>query len=118
MRVADRHHRDKKRSGKSSRSSKRSSDLSSSDSLSKEERKPKTKAVKDDKKDNNEQYDGDWIEVGAKKSSMTKIKVTAAPLPNDNTYIILSDNHGPRKAETTQQPSNSEASNNTTPPIE
>ena len=85
------------------RSSKRSSDLSSSDSLSEEERKPKTKAVKDDKKDNNEQYDGDWIEVGAKKGSMTKIEVTAAPLPNDNTYILLSDSHGPRKAETTQQ---------------
>ena len=30
LRVADRHHRDKKRSGKSSKSSKRSSDLSSS----------------------------------------------------------------------------------------
>jgi len=86
--------------------------------LSEEERKPKTKAVKDDKKDNNEQYDGDWIEVGAKKGSMTKIKVTAAPLPNDNTYILLSDSHGPRKAETTQQPSNIEASNNTTPSIE
>ena len=83
-----------------------------------EERKPKAKAVKDNKMDNNEQYDGDWIEVGAKRSSMTKIKVTAAPLTNDNTYILLSDNHGPRKTETTQQPSNSAASNNTTPPIE
>jgi hypothetical protein len=47
-----------------------------------------------------------------------KIKLTAAPLPNDNTYILLSDNHGPRKSEITQQCSNSEASNDTTPPIE
>ena len=46
MRVADRHHRDKKRSGKSSKSSKKSIDLSSSDSSSEEERKPKKKAVK------------------------------------------------------------------------
>jgi len=45
LRVANRHHRDKERSGKSIRSSKKSSDLSSSDSLSKEERKPKKKAV-------------------------------------------------------------------------
>ena len=41
LRVANRHHCDKKRSCKSSRSSKRSSNLSSSDSLSEEERKPK-----------------------------------------------------------------------------
>jgi hypothetical protein len=46
MRVADRHHRDKKRSGKSSKSSKKSIDLSSSDSSSEEERKPKKKAAK------------------------------------------------------------------------
>ena len=45
MRVVEKHHRDKKRSGKSSRSRKRSSDLSSSDSSSKEERKPKKKAA-------------------------------------------------------------------------
>ena len=63
--------------------------------------------------ENNRQDGGDWTEVGAKKSSMNKIKVTAAPLPNDNTYILLSDDHGPRQSETTQQPSNSEASNNT-----
>ena len=45
LRVANRHHRDKTRSGKSSRSSKKSSNLSSSDSFSKEECKPKMKAV-------------------------------------------------------------------------
>ena len=45
LRVVEKHHRDKQRSGKSSRSSKRSSDLSISDSSSKEERKPKKKAV-------------------------------------------------------------------------
>jgi hypothetical protein len=45
LRVADRHHRDKKRSGKSSKGSKRSSDLSSSDSSSEEERKPKKKVA-------------------------------------------------------------------------
>jgi hypothetical protein len=45
LRAANRHHRDKKRSGKTSKSIRRSSDLSSSDSLSKEERKPKKKAV-------------------------------------------------------------------------
>jgi hypothetical protein len=45
LRVADRHHRDKKRSGKSSKSSKKSIDLSSSDSSSEEERKPKKKAA-------------------------------------------------------------------------
>ncbi len=43
--LSVKHHRDKKRSGKSSRSSKRSSDLSSSDLSSEEERKPKMKAV-------------------------------------------------------------------------
>ena len=45
LRVVEKHHRDKKWSGKSIRSSKRSSDLSSSDSSSEEERKPKNKAV-------------------------------------------------------------------------
>ena len=39
--LSVKHHRDKKRSGKSSRSGKRSSDLSSSDSSSEEECKPK-----------------------------------------------------------------------------
>ena len=60
--------------------------------------------MKENKKDNNEQYDGDWIEVGAKKSSRTQIKVTAAPLPNDNTYILLSDDHGPRKQKQRNNP--------------
>ena len=56
--------------------------------------------------------------MGATKSSTNKIKVTAAPLPNDNTYILLLDSHGPRKTETSQQPNYSDASNNTTIPIE
>ena len=45
FRVADRHHRDKKRSSKGGKSSRKSSDSRTSDSLSKEERKPKKKAV-------------------------------------------------------------------------
>ena len=51
LRVVEKHHRDKKRSGKSSRSSmsskriKRSNDLSGNDSSIKKERKPKKKAV-------------------------------------------------------------------------
>ena len=73
-----------------------------------EDKWPKHKAVKDNQKDNvdywwcgghghaKKQYDGDWIEVGATKSNTNKTKVTAAPLPTDNTYILLSDNHGPR----------------------
>ena len=69
--------------------------------------KHKAKAVKDDKKEdnddwrrgghgnNNEQYDGKWIEVV--KGSTTKIIKAAAPLPNNNTFILLADDHGPRK---------------------
>ena len=45
LRVVEKHHRDKKLSGKSSRSSKRSSDLSSSNSSSEEESRLKKKAV-------------------------------------------------------------------------
>ena len=85
-------------------------------SSKKEAKKPKHKAVKDDKKDNNDnwrcgghgynntQYEGDWIEVGATKNNTNKIKVKSAPLPNDSTFILLSDDHGPRQPETTQQP--------------
>ena len=68
--------------------------------------------MKDDKKEdnndllcgvqvkNNEQYDGDWVEVV--KGSTTKIITAAASLPNKNTFILLADNHGPRKTITTK----------------
>ena len=42
--------------------------------------------------------------MGASKSNSNKTKVTVAPLPNNNTFILLSDNHGPQKTEATQQP--------------
>ena len=48
----------------------------------------------------NKQYDGDWIEVV--KGSRTKIIKAAASLPNNNTFILLADNHGPRKTITTK----------------
>ena len=82
--------------------------------------KPQTKAVKDDKKEdnndwkfgghwkNNEKFDSKWIEVV--KGSMTKIIKEAASLPNNNTFILLTDNHGLRKTITTNP--------NTAPPIE
>ena len=35
------------------------------------------------------------------KGSMTKIIKAAASLPNNNTFILLADNHGPRKTITT-----------------
>ena len=69
--------------------------------------KHKAKAVKDDEKEdnddwrrgghgnNNEQYDGEWIEVV--KGSTTKIIKAAASLPNNNTFILLADDRGPRK---------------------
>ena len=70
--------------------------------------KQKAKAVKDDKKEDNndwrcgghgndnEQYDGKWIEVV--KGSTTKIIKAEA---KDNTFILLADDHGPRKTITT-----------------
>ncbi len=47
---------------------------------------------------NNEHDDGEWIEVV--KGSTNKI-ITAAVIPNDNTFISLEDDHGPRKTNTT-----------------
>ena len=72
--------------------------------------KHKAKAVKDDKKDNNddsrceghgndnEQYDGEWEK---EKSSRTKNIKAAESLSNNNTFILLADDHGPRKTITT-----------------
>ena len=57
-----------------------------------------------DTRHNNKQYEGDSIEVGARKSNTNKTKVTAAPLPNNNIFILISDNHGPRKTKSEQQP--------------
>ena len=58
--------------------------------------------------------------VGTTNSSTIKIKATAAPLTNNNTYILLEDNHDPRKTGTThitQQPNNSDSIDNTAIPI-
>ena len=51
-------------------------------------------------RNDNEQYDGEWIEVV--KGSTTKTIKAAASLPNDNNFILLADNHGPRKTITTK----------------
>ena len=65
----------------------------------------------------NEQYDGEWIEVV--KGSTTKIIKAAASLPNDNTFILLADNHGPRKTITTNSNTATITTNpDTAPPIE
>ena len=48
---------------------------------------------------NNEHDDGEWIEVV--KGSTNKIITTAAVIPNDNTFISLEEDHGPRKTNTT-----------------
>ena len=68
--------------------------------------KHKVKAAKEDKKEvndywrcgghgnNNEQDDGEWIEVV--KGSTNKIIKAATAIPNDNTFISLEDDHGPR----------------------
>ena len=47
---------------------------------------------------------------------MTKIIKAAASLLNDNTFILLADDHGLRKPITTNP--DTEANNDTTPPIE
>jgi hypothetical protein len=70
--------------------------------------KHKAKAVNDDKKEDNndwrrgghgndnEQYDGEWIEVV--EGNTTKIIKAAASLTNNNTFILLADVHVPRKS--------------------
>ena len=82
--------------------------------------KHKAKAEKEDKKENkddwrcgvhgnnNEQDDGEWIEVV--EGSTNKIIKAATSIPNDNTFISLEDEHGPRQTTTTIH--------NTTTPIE
>ena len=76
----------------------------------KEEKWPKhkAKAAKKDKKDNNdnwqceghgnnnEQYDGIWVEV-VKGSTIKTIKA-AASLPNYNTFILLADDMAQEKS--------------------
>ncbi len=69
--------------------------------------KQKAKVPKEDKKEdnddwrcgghgnNNEQDNGEWIEVV--KGSMNKIIKAATETSNNNTFIALEDNHGPRK---------------------
>ncbi len=48
---------------------------------------------------NNEQDDGEWIEVI--KGGVNKIIKAATAISNDNTFIALKDNHGLRKPNTT-----------------
>ena len=48
---------------------------------------------------NNEHNDGEWIEVV--KGSTNKIITAAAVILNDNTFISLEDDHGPRKTSKT-----------------
>ncbi len=48
---------------------------------------------------NNEQDDGKWIELV--KGSTNKIIIAATAIPNNNTFVSLEDNHGPRKTSTT-----------------
>ena len=95
----------------------------------KEDKWTKHKAVKNENDDlqcgghgyKDRQHDSDWIEVGATNSSTIKIKAAASLLPNNNTYILLSDKHGPRKTKTTHttpQPSNIDAIDKTAIPIE
>ena len=84
--------------------------------------KHKAKASNEDKKEdnddwrcgwhgnNNEQDDGEWIKVV--KGSTNKIIKAATELQNDNTFIALQDDHGPRKTSTAV---NNKATITTTP---
>ena len=52
------------------------------------------------------------------KGSTTKSIKAADPLPNNNTFILLADNHGPRKTNTTNNDTATcTITTNTTPPI-
>ena len=53
--------------------------------------------------------------MGASKSNSNKTKVTVAPLPNNNTFILLSDNHGPQKIQANSNPIQQYPSNKQTP---
>ena len=65
----------------------------------------------------NEQYDGEWIEVI--KGSTTKIIKAAASLPNNNNFILLTDDHGLRKTITTNTDTATITRNpDSAPPIE
>ena len=48
---------------------------------------------------NNDHNDGEWIEVV--KGSKNKFITAAAVIQNDNTFISLEEDHGPRKTNTT-----------------